>query len=281
MSRSVRIPVLCSFVTVFLLTCGLSWAAAPASSRLEVVASTSLLQSAVREIGGSHVTASVLIAPGSCPGHFDIRPEDIRKLSGSRLVLIHGYETFISNLVSSMGRNKPRLLRVKTEGHWMLPSVYIRGAGEVSRALCAADPRHAADYRKSLSKLERDAKRLDFQLRARLKAARASGVGVLCSDQQKPVAQWMGLKVIGTYSRAEEFTPAKLHSLAALARKHKVKLVIDNLQSGPNAGKELARDIGAAHVTLSNFPGGFAGTDTWARCLSDSVGRVLKGLGQR
>ena len=34
----------------------------------------------------------------------------------------------------------------------------------------------------------------------------------------------------------------------------RVALVVDNLQSGPNTGKQIAEDIGAAHVTLSNFP---------------------------
>lgn len=121
-------------------------------------------------------------------------------------------------------------------------------------------------------------KNLDIGLQQRLKTAGVSGVRVLCSDQQAEVAKWMGLSVVEVYPRAEEFTPLLLHSITDLGRKKSIRLCIDNLQSGPDAGRELAKDIGAAHVTLSNFPGGFARTDTWSRCIRDNVSRVIRGI---
>jgi zinc transport system substrate-binding protein len=88
----------------------------------------------------------------------------------------------------------------------------------------------------------------------------------------------MGIAVADIYPRAEEFTPVLLHYMTNLGQKKHVRIVIDNLQSGPTAGKKLAKDIGAVHITLSNFPGGFAGTDTWSKCLTDNVNRVIKCL---
>lgn len=249
-----------------------------AGQKLKVVTSTTLLQSAAREVGGAHVDVSVLIAPGSCPGHYDIRPQDVRTLSSSKLVLVHGYETFIDKLVSSIGRNKPILVRIRTSGSWTIPDIYLRGAKEVADALCSVDRRHSAYYRESLSKVQARIEDVAAQARNNLRRAGAFGVAVLCSDQQKQFAQWLGLKVVGTYARPEEFTPAGLHKLTALGRKHKVRLVIDNLQSGPVAGKQLARDLRAAHVTLSNFPGGYAGTTTWSGFLRDNLRRILKAL---
>lgn len=265
---------LAAFILATLVLC----VSAAGADKLNVVASTTLLQSAVTDIGGRHVNVSVLIAPGSCPGHYDVCPQDIRKLSSSKLALTHGYEAFIDKLVDSMGRNRPKLVKVRIAGNWMTPNVYIRGARQVADALCAVDPKHSADYRSSLSKLEARAKKLSVEMSKNLKAKAVSRVAVLCSDQQKPFVEWMGFKVAGAYARAEEFTPAELHTLTAIGRRQNVRLVIDNLQSGPTAGKELAKDIGAVHVTLSNFPGGFAGTDTWSACLADNVRRVLKGL---
>ena len=260
------------------LAASVSCLSAAAHKKLDVVASTTLLQSAVTDIGGRYVNVGVLIAPGSCPGHYDIRPQDMRKLSSSKLALIHGYEAFIEKLVDSMGRNRPKLVKIRVAGNWMVPDVYIRGAKQVTDALCAVDPKHSADYRRSFSLLEARTKKLSAEMSKELKAKAVSRVAILCSDQQKPFVEWMGFKVVGTYARAEEFTPAELHKLTALGRRQNVRLVIDNLQSGPTAGKELSKDIGAAHVTLSNFPGGFAGTDTWSACLRDNVRRVLKGM---
>ena len=49
-----------------------------------------------------------------------------------------------------------------------------------------------------------------------------------------------------------------LRDLVALAEAGEAadaQLVIDNLQSGVDFGAKLAREVGAVHVVLSNFPG--------------------------
>lgn len=270
-TRAARL--LAALILVWTLACS----HAEAAGKLSVVVSTSLLQSAVRDIGGGRVSISVLIAPGSCPGHYDICPQDIRELSSSKLVLTHGYESFVDNIVRSMGPNKPTLSKVSVSGNWMVPDVYIRGAEQVANALCKADPKYASQYKASMSSLRARAKKLAAQVLGESKAAGAQKTAVLCSSQQEEFVRWMGYKVVGTYARAEEFTPAGLHKLTTDARKRSVRLVIDNLQSGPAVGKELAKDIGARHVTLSNFPGGFTDTGTWSKCLLDNANRLIKG----
>jgi len=249
-----------------------------AAGKLNVIASTTLLQSAAREIGGDLVNVGVLIAPGSCPGHYDVRPQDIRALSSSKLVLTHGYESFVHGIITPMGSKKPRLVKISASGNWLIPRVYLLGARQVADALCRADPTHSPRYRASLASLDARVAKLSARLLSDLVAGNARKTSVLCSDQQAPFVKWMGFKVVGTYARAEEFTPSGLHKLTQAARKNRVRIVIDNLQSGPTAGSELAKDIGAAHVTLSNFPGGFAGTTTWSACIQDNVSRVLKGM---
>ncbi|MEN6372403.1 MAG: metal ABC transporter substrate-binding protein [Armatimonadota bacterium] len=275
-----KIPAVRLFAALIIVW-GMVSLPAVAAGRLNVVVSTSLLQSAVREIGGKFVSVNVLIPPGSCPGHYDICPQDIRKLSSSKLVLTHGYEGFIDNILKSMGRNKPKLVKISTSGNWMVPDVYVFGAKRVCDTLCKTDPKHSAEYRKSLSSLETRAKKLAAKSIKESKTMGTSSFAVLCSNQQEAFVKWMGFKVVGTYARAEEFTPAGLHKLTTDARKKHVKLVIDNLQSGPAAGKELAKDIGASHVILSNFPGGFTNTDTWDKCLQNNVNRLMRGIRKR
>ena len=52
-----------------------------------IVTTTSLLKCAVKEVGGNHVKVSVLIAPGSCPGHYDICPKDFENAVGEQSAL--------------------------------------------------------------------------------------------------------------------------------------------------------------------------------------------------
>jgi len=89
------------------------------------------------------------------------------------------------------------------------------------------------------------------------------------------IAVIMGLKVVATYGRAEDLTPAEWQRVTVAAREAGGRLVIDNLQSGANTGVGLARELGAQHVTLSNFPGGFPHTASWESCLREAW-RVLR-----
>ena len=45
-----------------------------------------------------------------------------------------------------------------------------------------------------------------------------------------------------------------MEGLIKAGRLHKVRLVVDNRQSGPSVGAGIAREIGAEHVVLTNFP---------------------------
>jgi ABC-type Zn uptake system ZnuABC Zn-binding protein ZnuA len=248
--------------------------------KLDVVVTTSHLQCAVKDIGGSRVRVTVLVSPSSCPGHHDIKPKDIAILERSTLLLSHGYEEFMPNLLKSLGKRAPESVVVGLEGNWLVPDVYLRAAEQVAHVLQEEDPVNVDYYGASLTSLRTVTTELEEQLLSELVSSGVSEAAVLCSEQQKQLLKWMGLRVVGTYPRAEEATPPMLHRLAVLGKEEKVRLVVDNLQSGPAAGKQLARDIGAAHVTLSNFPGGFSGTDTWQNCLEDNVKRLIQALSE-
>jgi hypothetical protein len=59
---------------------------------------------------------------------------------------------------------------------------------------------------------------------------------------------------MATYGRSENLTPRVLQDLIETGRKHGVGLVVDNLQSGPEIGEQIAGDMGAARAVLTNFP---------------------------
>jgi len=49
-------------------------------------------------------------------------------------------------------------------------------------------------------------------------------------------------------------SPRELARLSETGRSRHVIMVVDNLQSGPDAGKGIAEILGAPHVVLTNFP---------------------------
>lgn len=248
---------------------------------LRVVATTSLLASLLRDIGGQRVQVSVLIPPASCPGHFDLRPGDVATISRSGLLFAHQFERFVDRIGEVAGK-QVRVYRISVRDNWLVPRTCAEAAGQVAEILSQIDPAGKAVYQRNLERLRQRTSTLDTELKARLKQAGVPNTPVVGSEMLNPLLDWMGLKVVATYGRAEDLTPVEWQRVTAAARRASARLVIDNLQSGASTGAELARELGARHVMLSNFPGGFPNTPSWESCLRENVRRVTEGVkGQR
>jgi zinc transport system substrate-binding protein len=63
-------------------------------------------------------------------------------------------------------------------------------------------------------------------------------------------------------------------------RENNVSLIIDNLQSGQDAAKAVAEELGCTRIILSNFPGGFTDTETWEKAIDKNVALVLEAVGR-
>jgi len=247
---------------------------------LQVVTTTSLLGSIVERIGGEHVSVTVLVPPGSCPGHFDIKPGDIQAAAEGKLFLKHGWEGFADKLIESAKNPDLKVVTIEVKGNWMAPPVQSQAVDKVLAALSEADPAHKDEFQKNAEAYKKIIEDTEKKLKEKLAAAGAEGVPVLCGKYQTGFAKWAGFNVVATYGRPEELTPQVVKELVEKGKAAGVKLVIDNLQSGPDAGVEIAKEIGAAHVTLSNFPGGFEGTETWEKAVEKNVELLLEALGK-
>jgi ABC-type Zn uptake system ZnuABC Zn-binding protein ZnuA len=248
------------------------------SSKILLIATTTHIQSALQSIGGKHVEVTLLVPPSSCPGHYDFSPTDVAKVSQSKAVFMHGYEKFVPRLLEAVSKHKPKVYVIDIKGNWLVPNVQTKALRSIAAKLSELDPKHKHYYNQRLTNLLENNRLVAKNLQNLCKQSNLNRYAVISSDQQLPVLKWMGLRVVGTYGRPEDLTPLLLHNLVRTARQQNVRLVVDNLQSGPSAGMQLAQDIDAVHVTLSNFPGGFPNTNSWELCLQDNVKRVLTAL---
>jgi zinc transport system substrate-binding protein len=92
---------------------------------------------------------------------------------------------------------------------------------------------------------------------------------------------WAGFQIVGVYGRPEEFIPSKIAELVTLAKEKSVKFIIDNFQSGKDAGKGMAEELGVAQVTISNFIGGLPETETWEQTVTKNVALLVGALSQK
>jgi zinc transport system substrate-binding protein len=223
----------------------------PAS--LTVLAATANVGAVARAVGGSRVKVTTVAPAGMCPGHFDIRPSHVAAAERARLIIHQGWESWFPEFANSLpGEISRRIVRASTPGNWMLPETHLLAVDEMTALLVAADSGGADSFRLRAAAYGRRVDSTARDVRARFRERRLPLV--IGADHQSGMLTWLGFRVIATYGRPESFTARELSRLAQVAVDSGVGLVVDNLQSGPDAGRELARALGIPQLTLSNFP---------------------------
>jgi len=220
--------------------------------RLTIVASTANVGAVIRAVGGDRVECITLAPAGMCPGHFDIRPSHVAAVARADLIVRQGWEDWFDGLARELPEPRARVYTCSTGGNWMLPDVHRRAVGELTGLLAGLDSVAADTFR---SRAAVYLARVD----SAALLARASFSGrvlprALAAEHQAPFLRWLGFRVVATYGRPEEFTASELTRLASVGADSAVGIVIDNLQSGPGAGRSLAEALHARHADLTNFP---------------------------
>ena len=229
------------------------------TEELKLVTSTSIIASIVERVGGDKVNVVNIIPPAQCPGHFDVKPSDIQKLADADLFLLHGWqgEMFSNELIASANNPELAVFKIDVKGNWMTPPVQIEAIDRITGILSQIDADNAAAYQKAAIELAARVEAKGVEIKTKLDKANLSSINVMCADQQAGFIQWVGFKIVATFGEPASLTPQVVKELVDKGRAGKVSLIIDNLQSGQDAGAGIAEELGIKRMTLSNFPGGF------------------------
>jgi zinc transport system substrate-binding protein len=247
------------------------------TDKLKVVTSTSLIASIVERVGGNLVGVVNIIPPAQCPGHFDVKPGDIQKLADADLFLLHGWqgEKFSQELIASANNPDLTVVKIDVPGNWMTPLVQAQATDQIANALCQIDPENNSTYQQSAAEYKNIVEAKEDEVNAKIASANLSAINVLCNEQQAGFVAWIGFNIVATYGDPDSLTPQVVKDLIDQGREANVTLIIDNLQSGKDAGKAIAEEIGCGRITLSNFPGGFDNTKTWEKAIDRNIELIL------
>ena len=259
---------------------------APAgTSKLKVVTSTFLIASVVERVGGERVDVVNIIPPAQCPGHFDVKPGDIQKLAEADLFLLHGWqgEMFAQDLIASANNPDLTVVTVDIEGlgsDWMTPPGQLAATDKITDALCQVDAENCSVYRESATEYKDKVVAKEAEIKAKLGQVNPSGVNVMCAEMQAGFVDWAGFNIVATYGRPDSLTPQVVRELVDTGREENITLIIDNLQSGQDAGRGIAEELGCRRIILSNFPGGFDNTETWEKAIDRNIELILEAIAQ-
>jgi zinc transport system substrate-binding protein len=271
-SKMIIVIALCCLLLPVCFGC-----ASSTGADLRVVTSTSLLSDIVERIGGDKVDIINIIPPAQCPGHFDCKPGDMQKLADADIFFMHGWqgEKFTQELIDSANNDALVVSVINVEGNWMTPAVQLAAFDTIATEMCKVDSKNCDFYQDNVDKNKTAIEKKGNELKAELESYDLGNINVLCAEQQAGFVKWTGLNIVGTFGRPDSLTPQVVKDLVDLGKAENVTLIVDNLQSGQDAGKGVAEELGCKRIILSNFPGGFDNTDTWEKAISHNVELIL------
>ncbi|MBM3997604.1 MAG: metal ABC transporter substrate-binding protein [Planctomycetes bacterium] len=277
MHRLSRRLFLAGLAALAVATASPSWAA----DKLKVVTTFTILGDMVRNVGGEHIALTTLVGPDGDAHVYEPTPADARALAQANLVIVNGlgFEGWIDRLVKTTGYKGPAV--VASDGISALKAEEDHGHGHanthaekgkdhhhgeldphawqdlangrlyvanIARALAAADPAHADDYRRRAEAYDGELAALDRDIRARLDAIPADRRKVITShDAFQYFGRAYGIDFHAPIGLSTESEPSA-GEVAALVRQMRDggirALFVENI-TDPRLVQQLAREAGA------------------------------------
>jgi len=223
-----------------------------------IVCTTSAVGNIVEEFLGDTADVVVLVQPGLCPADFDMKPSHVHAVSNAEILFkqnIQG-EFWLEGLIEAAGN--PELTQVAIPGAYNTPQGaknYINWVGgNLSQLL-------DIDLDSKISEMLTDVDDVSSWMASQAETLEASNVKVICMKWLQTFIESVGFNVVATYNPPETLSTGDITALLETAQTEGVALVVDNLQIDVEFGAEIASEVGAEHVVLTNFPGAIPGTE--------------------
>ncbi|MBM4091564.1 MAG: zinc ABC transporter substrate-binding protein [Planctomycetes bacterium] len=219
-----------------------------------IAASSSYVAVAVRDVLGGEELVLVLAEPGMCPGHFDLRPSQVRQLRGSQLLLRFNFQQSLDRRIRTGSEQGPLVVAVEVPGGMCEPASYSAVCQQIAEALVSQGRITREEADAILSKLAARMDELTAWMAGELQAAGLEGAPVLASGHQAAFCTSLGLKVVAKFSGADTAQPSQIDQAIKAGEGARVRLVVANRPEGRQLADALAERLGARVVVFDNFP---------------------------
>ncbi|MDR0439777.1 MAG: metal ABC transporter substrate-binding protein [Candidatus Accumulibacter sp.] len=244
---------------------------------VKVIAGTSLIEDIVLDLGGDRTEVITIIKGSSCPGHETVKTTDFVFAAQADMILVHSFQQkmpWLTGMLEAMKNRNPRLVVLEPKGSWLIPEIQKNAVLDIAKALFQIFPDDAKlideRARKRLTQIDA----IDMEIRTRLTSVKGKAVAV--ADMQSEFVAWAGLEVLRTYGRNEDMHTREIAHLVDDLRDRSLAGVVDNYQSGSDAGLPLAMELKIPHVVLSNFPGSSDDAHDYFSLLRHNADQLLK-----
>ncbi len=224
------------------------------TNQSEIAVTNSYLQSAVQDISGESDEVFCLAPPGMCPGHFDISPSQVSRLSRCKILLLFDFQSKVENSLTGLKAKGLKTILIKSYAGMCLPQVYLDTCQEICDVLSAEFPEKKDLFERRLSLVRERMEKLSTEIQTQIKDSGLSSVQVLASGHQSEFANWLGLETVAAFSGSDSETPDNINNCLNMAKQNDVKFIIANKQEGTYLADSLADRLNIKTVIFSNFP---------------------------
>lgn len=306
-------------VGVILLAAALLAACNPASpaapgdetspGSLKVVATTTLVGDVVHQVAGDHLELVTLLPAGSDPHSFQPTPQDIAQIADADLIFTNGFglESFLNTLLENKPSGTPVVAvsdgiapLTGSEAHpgeadtspgeqdphvWTDPNNVLIWVDNITSALVALDPDHAADFKANADAYRQQLEALDAWVREQIAQIPTSN-RLLVTDHAtfayfaaRYQFQQVGAVIPG-FSTLSEPSAQELAALENNIRQLGVKAIFVGDTVNPGLSERVAEDTGVQIVFLHT--GSLTGPDgtapTYLEYIRYNVEEIVSAL---
>lgn len=267
----------------FIFSCRDSREANPEDKKLQVIATIFPLYDLARHIGGDKVKVSMLLPPATDAHNYELKPDDIIRISKADLFLYINMEMehWAYKIIQTTSSN-PRLLPVETgNGITMLtvsendededhhdhhsasrfdPHIWLdftntqKMADTITAAMIKVDSRHSDYYLKNAAEYKNKLADLDNKYRMELTGCKSRTILHAGHWAFAYLANRYGLKYYSVYnvSADSEPEPQKIVALISQIRKTKAANIYYEDLINPRLAETIAKETGAGLLKLNN-----------------------------
>lgn len=250
--------------------------AGPREAPGRIAVSSSFFTAAVRETAGETIPLFALAEPGMCPGHFDLRPSQVRQATECRMVIRFDFQRSLDRRFALEGK-PPRTVEVQVTGGLCEPQSYLNACRQVAGALQAEGIVSSRQADARLASLAKRLQALEAWTREQIASAGLPDAPVLASHHQAAFCRYLGLNVVETFPSADTALPSEMEQAVAEGRQACIRLVVANRPEGRQAADALADRFNTPVVVLDNFPDG-VGTDSFDRLVRGNVAALVRAV---
>lgn len=245
-----------------------------AASRPRLAVSSSYIECVLRELLGDAVNVERLVEPGMCPGHFDVRPAQVRRLSGCVALFRFDFQQSLDGQVRSI--ESLRVVPLTAPGGMCEPQTYLAVCEQAGSALLQLGLLDEKDLSSGLERLkDRLERKLLPALTAEIVAAGLSDKAVISSGHQSAFCTRLGLRVVATIGGSDTTSIRRLDDAVKIGEAENCRFVVANRPEGTRLASSLASRLGARLVVFDNFPAMTPQQPDFDTMLRDNVRALL------